>query len=189
MRDRGTAAFALRLAGTAGLVAMLSACDQTVKRTLPGNIRSIVVNEFTNMTDQPGLPAFLIEELRKEFRLDGRLSVMDTPAGADSQLDGTLSEYTRQPARFDANNVVQEYRLRVVVDLSLKDLVKGTTLLDEKGPKSTAARGGTIRKLERFTNYIVVPASGIAVETEADAQRRMVRELARDIVIRVIEGW
>jgi hypothetical protein len=114
---------------------------------------------------------------------------MDGPQGADCQLDGNVVEYNRQPARFDANNVIQEYRLRIVVDLNLKDLATGNTLVDEKGPKSSADRGAAVRKLERYANYVVVPASGIAVETEADAQRRMVRELARDIVIRVIEGW
>lgn len=167
----------------------LSGCDQTVKRTLQGNVRSITVKEFSNMSDQPILPALLLEETRREFRLDGRLTVLDTADGADSELDGTVAEYTRQPARFDRNNVVQEYRLRVVVDLSFKDLVKGETLWVEKGPESSATRGPAVRKLERYTNYVLVPASGLAVETEQDAQRRMARELARAIVLKVIEGW
>ncbi len=179
------------LAMAAGVVLALGSagCDQTVKRTLPSGIRSVYVQEFSNSTDQAILPGLLLEELRREFRLDGRLTVMDVPAGADAMLDGGVVEYMRQPARFDQNNVIQEYRLRIVVDLAFKDLAKGSMLWEEKGPKDAATRGGGIRKLERYTNYVVVPASGIAVETEQDAQRRMVRELARDIVLRVIEGW
>jgi len=167
----------------------LVGCDQTVKRNLATGIRSVTIKEFSNMSDQPILPALLLEEIRREFRLDGRLTVQDTAQGADSELDGIVAEYTRQPARFDRNNVVQEYRLRLVVDLSLKDLNKGETLWIEKGPESSATRGAALRKLERYTNYVVVPASGLATETEQDAQRRMARDLARDIVLRVIEGW
>jgi hypothetical protein len=104
-------------------------------------------------------------------------------------LDGAITEYTKQPARLDVNNVIQEYRLRVVVDLSLTDLATNQVLWQERGPRDTAARGGAVRKLERFLNFVVVPSSGLAVETEQDAQRRMVRDLAQDIVLRVIEGW
>jgi hypothetical protein len=166
----------------------LASCDQTVKRTLPAGIHAIIVAEFFNRTDQAAVPAFLLEDLRKEFRLDGRLTVVDGPKGADGQIDGNIVEYNRQPARFDANNVVQEYRLRIVVDFTFKDLGATVAALDDKGSKPAPTPGTAARKLERYTNYVVVPASGIAVETEADAQRRMVRELDRDIVLNVIES-
>jgi len=183
----------LRAANTVLAIAVIctvfAGCDQTVKRSLKANIRSITIKEFSNMSDQPVLPALLLEEIRREFRLDGRLTVMDTAEGADSQLDGTVAEYTRQPARFDRNNVVQEYRLRVVVDLVYKDLILNETLWVEKGPESSATHGASLRKLERYTNYVIVPASGLAAETEQDAQRRIARDLARDIVLKVIEGW
>ena len=182
----------VRIAGcAAAIIAMtvLSSCDQTVKRTLAPTVRTINIREFSNLSDQPTLPTLVLEEIRREFRLDGRLIVMDTSDGSDSALDGTIAEYTRQPARFDRNNVVQEYRLRVVVDLVFKDLVRNETLWEEKGPDSSAAKGATKRKLERYTNFVIVPASGMAVETEQDAQRRIARDLARDIVLKVIEGW
>jgi len=178
-----------RVVGLAALSGALLGCEATVKRTLPASVRSIAVSEFRNSTDQGVLPALLHEELRKGFRLDGRLDIADAPEGADALLDGAITEYVKQPARWDANNVIQEHRLRVVVDLSLTDLSTKQVLWTEKGPKDTAARGGAIRKLERFVNFVVVPASGLAVETEQDAQRRMVRELASDIVLKVIEGW
>jgi len=181
-----------RIAGFAAAILVTTAlvgCDQAVKRTLAPSIRTVTIREFSNLSDQPTLPAILLEEIRREFRLDGRLTVMDSTDGSDSALDGTIAEYTRQPARFDRNNVVQEYRLRVVVDLSFKDLVRNETLWEEKGPASSATKGASPRKLERYTNYVIVPASGMAVETEQDAQRRIARDLARDIVLKVIEGW
>ena len=164
-------------------------CDQTVKRTLPSGIRTLYVAEYRNQTDQSMLPAMMLEELRRAFRLDGRLNIVDDPKDASAVLDGTFTEYTKQPARYDRNNVVQEYRMRLVVDLSLTDLDRKQVLWAERGPKETATRGATVRKLERWANYVVVPATGVPVETETDAQRRALRELADDTVLRVIEGW
>mgnify|MGYP001036828213 CR=1 FL=1 len=171
--------------------AMLSAagCDQTVKRTLPSEIRTLYVSEYRNLTDQNLLPSIMLEELRRAFRLDGRLNIVDDSRAASAVLDGTFTEYVKQPARYDRNNVVQEYRIRLVVDLVLTDMDRKRVLWTEKGPLDPATRGATIRKLERWANYVVVPATGIPVETETDAQRRALRGLAEDTVLRVIEGW
>jgi hypothetical protein len=166
-----------------------SGCDQTVKRTLPSEIRTLYVAEYRNQTDQNLLASMMLEELRRAFRLDGRLNIVDDPKQASAVLDGTFTEYVRQPARYDRNNVVQEYRIRMVVDLSLTDMERKQVLWAERGPKETATRGATVRKLERWANYVVVPATGVPVETETDAQRRALRELADDTVLRVIEGW
>jgi len=181
---------AIRAVVPLALVSLLFAgCDQTVKRTLPASVRTIAVAEFANQTAEPLLSSVLLEELRMAFRMDGRVGIKDGKEGADGFLDGAVVEYTKQPARFDSNNVVQEYRLRVVVDLSLTDLKSNQVLWQEKGPASTATRGGTTRKLERYASFVVVPANGLPVETEQDAQRRMLRDLASDIAAKVIEGW
>lgn len=168
---------------------LLVSCEQTVKRTLPPGVRTIHIEVFSNLTGQAILSAQLHEEIRRAFRLDGRMKVVDEAGLADAILAGEITEYSRRPARFDPNNVVQEYRLRMVADLSLTDFKNRQVLWTEKGPRSTAARGASIRKLERFINYVVVPAEGLPVETEIDAQRRMVREFSQDVVLKVIEGW
>jgi len=178
-----------RIASALVLGVLLAGCEQTVKRNLPSSIQTLVVREFKNQTNEDMLPAYLFEELRRAFRLDGRLTVLDAGEGADGLLDGAIIEYVKQPARFDENNVIQEYRLRMVADLSLTDMTQRKVLWVEKGPKDTATWGGTVRKLERFVNFVVVPAAGLSVETEQDAQRRMLREFAGDVVLKVIEGW
>lgn len=168
---------------------VLAGCESTVKRTLPDSVRTLYVKPFQNLTDQSQLPPLLNDELRRAFRLDGRVTIVDQQAGAHGLLDGSITDYVKQPARYDRNNIVEEYRLRIVVDLSLTDLDRNVLLWQEKGPASTAAKGASLRKLERYVNYTVVPATGLPVETESDAQRRTIRDLAQDIVIKVIEGW
>ncbi len=168
---------------------LLVGCEQTVKRTLPPDIRTITIELSDNGTGEIILAPVLEEEVRRAFRLDGRLDLVNRRDGADSVLEIVITEYTKQPARFDSNNVVQEYRMRLVADLKLVDLKEGKVLWRERGPESTAARGGSIRKLERFLNFVVVPADGLPAETEGDAQRRMLKEFSLDIVLKVIEGW
>lgn len=179
----------LRTGILACLVLLSAGCETTYKRTLPGDVRTIAVAPFANRTDQADLHQMVLEELRRAFRLDGRLTVIDDATQADSVLSGEVMEYVRQPARYDANNVVREYRLRFVANLTLTDKTRNAVLWTERGPQSTNYTGAAQRKLERFTNYVVVPATGLSVETENDAQRRMAREFAQDVVLKVIEGW
>ncbi len=160
----------------AAALAALAGCETSVRRTQPPEIRTITLAEFRNDTPEPLLVPALSEELRRAFRLDGRLAVDDGGTGADAALTGALISYERYAARYDANNVVQEYRLRLVVELGLTGASSGTPI--EAGP----------RRLEHSVSHVVVPASGLPVETESDAQRRLLRELAREAVLRVLES-
>jgi hypothetical protein len=194
------------------LGSLLGGCAASVKRTLPDSIRTVAIGRFENMTDQGLLPSLLDEELRQAFRLDGRVAVADDPAGADAVLDGSIAAYLRTPARFDANNVVQEYRVRVTIEAKLMDRGSHESLWTDRGAKPAspdalaagaagaagvaavagtphAPKGLAVRRLDQETNFVVVPAAGLPVETEEDAQRRIVRDLANGLVISVLEGW
>jgi len=159
------------------LAAALAGCAAEARRTLPPEIRTVALGVLRNDTPEPLLASLLAEELRRAFRLDGRLAVAEAGAGADAELSGTLKSYERLAARYDANNVVQEYRLRLVVELSLASPATGT------------AYGAGPRTFDRSAGLVVVPASGLPVESEPDAQRRLARELAREAVSRVLERW
>ena len=104
-------------------------------------------------------------------------------------LEGTIGGYTRQPSRFAATNVVQEYAVRVAVELTLTARGSRETLWIDRGAKPGAPPGPATRRLETDTHFVVVPASGLPVETEEDAQRRLVHDLAEAAVVRVLEGW
>lgn len=167
---------------------LLAGCAASVGRVLPENVRRIAVSPVRNATDQELLPALMDEELRRAFRLDGRLVVVEDPAEADAVLEGTLASYTRQPSRFASNNIVQEYLCRTGVDLVLSSRPGSESLWVDRG-KAGGPPGPSVRRVESETHYTVIPASGLPVETEEDAQRRIVRDLADAAVRRVLEGW
>lgn len=174
---------------------LLAGCDGAVRRTLPDSVRRLSVRPFQNLSDQGLLPSHLDEEIRRAVRLDGRLTVAEQSAEAQAVLDGAIAEYVKEPARYDANNIVQEYRLRVGVDVTLTDPAVGRTLWLAPGVSATAAEAAAPagkplpHRLTRTITFTVVPASGLPVETEEDAQRRAARDLAADIVHKVLEGF
>jgi hypothetical protein len=183
-----------------GLVAvsLLAGCDAVVKRTLPDAVHTLSIEPFQNLGDQSQLPGLLADEMRRSFRLDGRLAITDHRAGAQSVLGGTIAVYDKVPSRYDRNNIVQEYRLLIGVDLVLTDpgtgktlwpaaVVSATVLADGVAPPPVAKPAA--HRLSTSVTFTVVPASGLPVETEEDAQRRAVRDLAEETVHKVIEGW
>lgn len=172
-----------------GLAAAAAGCDQAV-RTLEPAIRTVHVAEFRNQTSSGALPAMLEDELRRALRLDARLTVRDDPQGADAVLDGSVATYTREPARFDANNIVQEYRIHLVIEATLTDGSGRRSLWSVRGSSAPPAAGaGPARSLDRYASQVVVPAAGLAVQSEEEVQRQLARELARDLVVKVLEGW
>ena len=174
---------------------LFAGCNPVIKRTLPDSVHALAVKPFQNLSDQALLPSLLDEEIRRAFRLDGRVAIAEQAHDADALLDGTIAVYLKEPIRYDANNIVQEYQLRIGVDLVLTDPAGLTTLWVEPTLSATAtgkaarAAKPVQHRLIRTEAFTVVPASGLPVETEADAQRRAARDLAQDVVRKVIEGW
>jgi len=173
----------------AALAPALTGCAASVKRVLPETVRTIAIARFQNATDQEFLRTLFDEQLRLSFRLDGRLNVAEDAGTADAVLKGTIVSYSRQPSRFSATNVVEEYRVSATVELMLVGNAGAGNLWVERGASPSAPPGPAVRRLATDTHFVVVPAHGLPVETEEDAQRRMVRDLAEEAVIKVLEGW
>lgn len=95
---------------------------------------------------------------------------------ADLLLTGVIAEYKLEPIAYDANNVIEEYRLWIRLNISLTDARTGQQLWEE-------------RQLDEATTYFVTPRAGEIVETEADAQERVVENLARLIIARTVGNW
>ncbi len=184
-------------------------CESVGVRRLDPGVKTLAIASFANATGEAALPTLVVEELRRAARLDGRLTVVDDAAGADAVLGGTITAYDRQPSRFDANNVVREYHLRLAASVSLKDAGQSRSLWATRNSEATgsvAKTGGVqavaatqapaysaapvdLHTADRGTTQVVIPASGLAVESEPDAQRRLARDLAAEIVLKMLEGW
>jgi uncharacterized protein (DUF2267 family) len=104
--------------------------------------------------------------------LDGNLRI-GLKAEADLILKGSLTEYLRDVLRYTSGDDPQEYRLSLVVNISLWDRKEDKLLWQE----------------DRFiadTTYFV---TGSNAKTESSAIDDVVKDLARRIVERTVEEW
>jgi outer membrane lipopolysaccharide assembly protein LptE/RlpB len=154
------------------LVIFLSGCAYTLKTILPEHIKKIAIPTFKNKTFHYGLEETLTDVAIREFIVDGRLRV-GRKETADALLSGEITHYNREPLSYDNENIVEEYKIRILVDVAFRDLTTGEVLWKEKEMEGEATYSVRIEP----------------IETEQEGLERAIEELARKIVSRAIEGW
>ena len=151
--------------------AMLSAGGGTV--TLPEHVKTVCVRPFTNTTQFFGLEDALTQAVTNEFIQDGRLSYTSNQAQANALVTGEVIAYLLQPVSYDANQLVQEYKLTVRLKIKVADQVTDAPIWQDPG------------LVEDFQFFVETRPGGLS---EADARLRVWDLFARDIVKRTIEG-
>ncbi len=154
------------------LALYLNSCAYTVKSILPEHIKKVTVTTFKNNTFHYGLEDTLTDAVIREFIVDGRLRVGRAKT-ADALLSGEITRYDREPLSYDNENIVEEYKIRIMVDITFKDLTTAEALWKEKEMEGEATYSVRIEP----------------IETEQEGLERAIEELARRIVSRTIEGW
>ena len=128
--------------------------------------------------------------------VDGRLQVTEK-AQAEGLLQGTIQRYDRIVLTRDANQVPQQYKLQIAVDISFTDLKTGTQLWTTKAeisltPGQDPPEGydsTNLRSLREFTNYYVTNAVGVPPEDEPTALDRVLEQMATHVLRRTIDGF
>lgn len=176
---------AQRLIVAAAVAAVLAGCAYTPLEVLPDHIHSIAVPTFKNLTSRYGIEEKLTQKVIEEFIRDGRLNIA-SPESAHSLLQGEIVLYVRTPLSYDQNDVVEQYAIRVLVNMTYHDLVDNKILWTEKREQ---INGNLVGGIEDEVRYYVSARRGEAVESEDEAQDRLVERLAEDIMKRTVYGW
>jgi hypothetical protein len=164
-------------------VLFLSGCGYTTRSMLASKYHTVYVPPFTSSIDitrevdvgnryriyRPGLETEITKSLTNKFLFDGNVKPggMDT---SDLELKGELVEFRRDPLRYRANDDVDEYRLNLIVNISLWDKKENKLLWEEKN-------------FTGDTTYF--PAQ----KSEDAAIKDALSDLSRRIVARVVEEW
>lgn len=158
-------------------------CEYHPMNVLPDHVKTVAVETFSNKTAYYGVEDKLTQAIIEEFLREGRLGIAKKEE-ADSLLSGEITRYTLEPLSYDENDIVEEYRLGVVVDITFTDLKTGQILWEEKGVDPRGEELG----VKRYERYYVTPKAGHMVETEEDALERLIDRLTKDIV-HLIVRW
>jgi hypothetical protein len=165
----------------------VSGCGYTTSSALPSNLRTIFIPAFKNnitYTTQrasgsenyfPLMEVKVRNAIEERFLFDGKLRLAKTAEEADLVLKGELVGYQKDPLRFTAEDEdkVQEYRIRILVDLVLRDKDEEQPLWEEKG----------------FAGEATYFITGANATSESSAIENATADLARRVVERTIENW
>lgn len=164
----------------------ISGCGYTTKSLLPSNIKTIYVDNLVNKIAvtaesndsrmyrgyRPGMELETTRTIRDKYLSDGSLKIADIET-ADLILTGELIDFRNEALRYNRNDNIEEYRIRLVVNLQMKN-----------------AKDGTIRWTENsFAGESLYRTSGTLIKSESTAIKEAAEDLARRVVERTIEEW
>ncbi len=168
----------------------LAGCGYTTKSMISNQFKTIYVVPFVNKIDitqessvgnkyrinKPMLESDITRRVSNKFLFDGNLRPTKGES-ADLMLKGELVDFRRDPLRYNDNNDVEEYRINLVVNISL---------WDKKENKLVWEENNFTGDYTYFTSF----ASTIAVKKSDDtAVNEAIDDLARRIVERTVEQW
>lgn len=163
----------------------LSGCGYSTRTVSPSmaGIRTIYIEPFKNNVDYgtdrgsknlyvPMMEVKVSNGVINRFITDGFLKV-SKPEEADIILKGALLNYQRDGLRYDDSDNVLEYRITIIVSLTLVDTRTNETLWTEPS----------------FAGDTTYFPSGLYAKAESVAIDDAVKDLAQRIIERTVEDW
>jgi len=168
------------------LLVTITGCGYTTRSMISNKYRTIYVTPFVNKVDitneaytankyriyRPTLETDITKTVTNKFLFDGNLKPMREET-ADLVLKGELIEFRKDPLTYDDNDNVTEYRINLVVNISLWDKKENKLAWEENG----------------FTGNTSYFTTGTQIKSEDVAINDAVTDLARRIVERTVEQW
>jgi hypothetical protein len=149
---------------------------------LPEHIKKVYVRPFENNTNQFGIESKFTNEVIDEIVADGRLSLVNNKEDADCVLTVKIKRYILQPLTYDIYNVVDQYKLWIIVSVSLVDKDNNITLWTEPNMEGIQI----YRDINRRSTGEDSDGDGMS---EEDARQIVWTKMAKNIIRRVIKGF
>lgn len=164
----------------------LAACGYTSRSMISNEYKTIYVPPFANKINitqeenvankyriyRPQLETDITRAVVNKYLFDGNLKPVKEEA-ADLILKGEVLEFRNDPLRYDDNNEALEYRISLLVNLSLWNRKENRLIWQENN----------------FTGESTYFTSGSQAKSEASAINDAVSDLARRVVERTVEQW
>jgi len=167
-------------------VLLLAGCGYTTRSAINSAFKTIYIEPFKNGINYtsefseanriksyfPLIEVKVTTEVVNRFLFDGNFKVVKEE-NADVTLKGELLDYIREVLRYDDSNNPLEYRISLVVKLTLWDNKENKPLWGES----------------HFVGDTTYFASGTLAKSESAAINDAITDLSRRIVERAVEQW
>jgi len=164
----------------------LSGCGYTTRSMITNKYRTIYIAPFVNKVNitsevdsgskyriyRPMIESDITDYVSNRYLFDGNLRPGEEKS-ADLILKGEVVEFRKDPLRYDNSDNVSEYRINLVVNISLWDRQENKLLWQENN----------------FTGDTTYFATGAQSKTEDAAVTDALNDLSRRIVERTVEQW
>jgi outer membrane lipopolysaccharide assembly protein LptE/RlpB len=157
------------------LVTAVSGCGYSLRGHLPGHIRTIAVPIFVNRTQEPAVESIITRAVVEAFSTNGRLRLAKVE-DADAILEGEITGFAVDSIAFDRNANVQLYRLRVTMNLTMRDLRQNTVLFRQPN-------------FSERSDFRVQGAVSQTIAREETALRQAAVDIARSVVSLAIDRF
>ncbi len=168
------------------ILVTLAGCGYTTHSAIKIGFKTIYIEPFKNninytsefsearnvRTYFPLLETKITQSIVDRFLFDGNLKIASREK-AEMILKGALIDYTRDALRYDDNNNVLEYRVNLVISMSLYNSREDKLAWEEP----------------RFIGEATYFTSGSLAKSEAAAVNAALEDLARRVVERAVEQW
>ncbi|MBE9528777.1 MAG: hypothetical protein IME99_06025 [Proteobacteria bacterium] len=139
---------------------------------MPGGVTTISIPVFVNHTGKPDIEATITTRFAEEFRTT--VEVIDN---AEARLDGQIVSYNLKAVSYTENDINLEYRLTVILDLSLVS-VETDKVIWKAG------------RVVDYEDFIVVTSDVTATEeAEIEAFKKLSTDTARNIKERMLDNF
>lgn len=167
-------------------LAGLCGCGYTTRSLVASPYHTVYIPPFENKIDitnelyagskhrlyRPQLVSEVTRAIINRYLYDGNIKPLDKE-DADLVLKGEVIEFRKDPLRYSDADNVEEYRVSVVVSISLQDAQAKTELWRE----------------DRFVGDATYYLQGPEAKSEDAAITDAVNDLARRVVERTVEQW
>jgi hypothetical protein len=167
-------------------VLILAGCGYASRSIFSEKFKAIYIEPFVNKVDfteetyvankyriyRPMLESDITRSVIDRFLFEGSLRPVKEE-DAELVLKGQLTEFRKDPLRYSDDDEVIEYRINIVVNISL---------WDKRGNKQLWEENNFIGDSTYFT-------TGIQAESEEAAINDALKDLARRVVERTVEEW
>ncbi len=164
----------------------IAGCGYTTRSMIKSQYRTIYVTPFINKinittaTDaenkyriyRPLIETDITRAVNNKYLFDGNLRPLKVES-ADLILKGEVVDFRKDALRYDSGNNVSEYRINLVVNISLWDRAENKLLWQENG----------------FTGDTTFFPTGNQATSEDAAVKNALNDLGRRIVERTVEQW
>lgn len=157
------------------LVAAVGGCGYSLRGHLPGHIQTIAVPIFVNKTQEPAVDSFITRAVVEAFSTNGRLRLARVE-DADAVLEGEIIGYAVDSIAFDRNANVRLYRLRVTLNLTMRDLRQNTVLFRQAN-------------FSEKSDFRVQGAVSQTIAREETALRQAAVDIARAVVSLAVDRF